>query len=63
MSELRHRTGASGGCGKVKIGLVFDAKREELKVTIYEAKGLPGGDLPGVSVIKKISFVTDDEVQ
>jgi hypothetical protein len=46
LMELRHRAAAMGPCGKIKVGLVFDAKREELKVTIYEAKGLPGGDLP-----------------
>ena len=46
LTEIRQRTGAMGPCGKVKIGLVYDVKREELKVTIFEAKGLPGGDLP-----------------
>ena len=45
-TEIRQRAGANGPHGKIKLGLVFDAPREELKVTIYEAKGLPGGDLP-----------------
>ena len=46
LTEIRQRAAAMGPCGKIKVGLVFDSKREELKVTIYEAKGLPGGDLP-----------------
>ena len=46
LTDMRHRAGVFGPCGKVKIGLLFDAKRDELKVTVYEAKGLPGRDLP-----------------
>ena len=46
LTDMRQRAGVFGPCGKVKIGLVFDTKRDELKVTVYEAKGLPGGDLP-----------------
>ena len=45
-SEIRQRTSVNGPHGKIKLGLVFDAVREELKVTVFEAKGLPGGDLP-----------------
>ena len=42
LTELRYRNTAMGPCGKIKIGLSFDTIKEELKVTIYEAKGLPG---------------------
>lgn len=45
LNQIRQR-GIYGPLGKVKIGLLYDSKRCELKVTIYEAKGLPGGDLP-----------------
>jgi len=42
LSELRQRTSPAGPWGKIKLGLSFDAIKEELKVNIYEAKGLPG---------------------
>ena len=42
LAVVRHRPTAMGPCGKIKLGLYYDAIREELKVTIFEAKGLPG---------------------
>merc|ERR1719376_130753 len=33
-------------CGKVKMSLTYDLPRQELNVTVHEAFGLPGGDLP-----------------
>jgi len=41
---LRHR--AVGGRGKLKLNLLYDENREELKVFVHEALDLPGGDLP-----------------
>lgn len=42
--ELRKRTVA--GLGKIRLNLLYDDNREELKVFVHEAAGLPGGDLP-----------------
>jgi len=33
-------------CGKVKISLMYDLPKQDLIVTVHEASGLPGGDLP-----------------
>lgn len=37
---------AAGPCGKIKVSLSYHAGKEELNVTVHEARGLPGGDLP-----------------
>jgi len=42
--ELRKRTVA--GHGKIRLNLLYDDNREELKVFVHEAAGLPGGDQP-----------------
>ena len=34
------------GLGKIRLNLLYDDNREELKVFVHEAAGLPGGDLP-----------------
>merc|ERR1719464_1355022 len=43
-TELRQRI--VPGVGKIKLTLKFDGVQNELTVIVYEAKGLPGGDLP-----------------
>lgn len=43
-TELRRRP--TVGPGKVKMSMRYDSKKEALKVTVHEASGLPGGDLP-----------------
>jgi len=40
----RKRTVA--GHGKIRLNLLYDDNREELKVFVHEAAGLPGGDQP-----------------
>jgi len=37
---------ANGPNGKIKLSLSYNLSKEELIVTVHEAKGLPGGDLP-----------------
>ena len=32
--------------GQIKLSLSYNAGKEELRVTVHEARGLPGGDLP-----------------
>merc|ERR1712115_738421 len=46
--ELRQRTGLRpvNAPGRVRLNLLYDERREELKVFVHEAAGLPGGDLP-----------------
>jgi Ca2+-dependent lipid-binding protein len=34
------------GRGRVRLNLLYDEDKEELKVFVHEAAGLPGGDLP-----------------
>ena len=34
------------GHGKLRLNLLYDDNRQELKVFVHEAAGLPGGDLP-----------------
>ena len=45
---LRKRTNIHTTCpnGKIKLSLSYNAGKEELSVTVHEARGLPGGDLP-----------------
>merc|ERR1719483_1485966 len=43
-TELRQRI--VPGVGKIKVTLKFCGVQNELTVIVYEAKGLPGGDLP-----------------
>jgi len=43
-TELRQRI--VPGVGKIKLTLKFCGVQNELTVIVYEAKGLPGGDLP-----------------
>ena len=48
--ELRRRVVPAGhvvpGHGKLRLNLLYDDNRQELKVFVHEAAGLPGGDLP-----------------
>merc|ERR1712192_91173 len=44
LDELRRR--AVPGHGKIRLNLLYDDNRQELKVFVHEASGLPGGDLP-----------------
>jgi len=46
--ELRQRTGLRpvNAPGRVRLNLLYDERREELKVFVHEAANLPGGDLP-----------------
>ena len=37
---------ANGPNGKIKLSLSYNLSKEELIVTVHEAKGLPGADLP-----------------
>ena len=45
---LRKRTNIAATCpnGKIKLSLSYNAGKEEMSVTVHEARGLPGGDLP-----------------
>jgi len=45
---LRKRTNVAATCpnGKIKLSLSYNAGKEEMSVTVHEARGLPGGDLP-----------------
>jgi len=43
---LRQRTSLIAPRGKIRITLLYDNTKEELKVFVHEAHGLPGGDLP-----------------
>ena len=43
--ELRRRV-VPAGHGKLRLNLLYDDNRQELKVFVHEAAGLPGGDLP-----------------
>merc|ERR1712226_203936 len=45
---LRKRSNvlATGPNGKIKLSISYNGAKEELNVTVHEAKGLPGGDLP-----------------
>ena len=42
--ELRRRV--VPGRGRIRLNLLYDDNRQELKVFVHEASGLPGGDLP-----------------
>ena len=44
--QLRRRTVASLGPGKVKLSLHYNPNHQSLMITVHEAKDLPGGDLP-----------------
>ena len=44
LDELRRRV--VPGHGKIRLNLLYDDNRQELKVFVHEAAGLPGGDLP-----------------
>merc|ERR1712203_24011 len=53
LDELRRRVVSPGhgklvvaGHGKLRLNLLYDDNRQELKVFLHEAAGLPGGDLP-----------------
>ena len=51
LDELRRRAVSPGhvvpaGHGKLRLNLLYDDNRQELKVFVHEAAGLPGGDLP-----------------
>ena len=55
LDELRRRVVSPGhvvpghvvpGHGKLRLNLLYDDNRQELKVFVHEAAGLPGGDLP-----------------
>lgn len=43
---LRKRNLVQAGNGKIKLNLLYNQDKEELKVFIHEVSGLPGGDLP-----------------
>ena len=45
LDELRRRVVPTGH-GKIRLNLLYDDNRQELKVFVHEAAGLPGGDLP-----------------
>ena len=45
LDELRRRV-VPAGHGKLRLNLLYDDNRQELKVFVHEAAGLPGGDLP-----------------
>ena len=44
LDELRRRV--VPGHGRIRLNLLYDDNRQELKVFVHEAAGLPGGDLP-----------------
>jgi len=44
LDELRRRV--VPGHGKIRLNLLYDDNRQELKVFVHEVAGLPGGDLP-----------------
>ena len=44
LDELRRRV--VPGNGKIRLNLLYDDNRQELKVFVHEVAGLPGGDLP-----------------
>lgn len=44
--QLRKRNLPNFGPGKVKLSVQFNPNQESLMITVHEAKGLPGGDLP-----------------
>ena len=45
---LRKRSNvlATGPNGKIKLSMSYNLSESQLNVTVHEAKGLPGGDLP-----------------
>ena len=46
LNEVRRRGAASSACGKIKMSLSYDQDKENLKVVVHSASGLPGANLP-----------------